>query len=239
MKKSNNPTPVPRHVAIICDGNRRWAKQQGLSAVMGHREAAQKTFEPLVDTALAAGVSYLTFWVFSTENWQRSSAEVAALMEIFRQQLDRYADSLDGKKIRFRTIGDLTKFPADIQEKIARTVQKTAHNTDLTVVFALNYGGRDELVRAMKRIAQQILDGTVSPEDITTDHLSMALDTAGLPDPDLIIRTGGEQRLSGFLPWQGVYSELAFIPEYFPDFSAAVFKAQLTAFATRERRFGR
>lgn len=234
MKKQTSP----QHVAIICDGNRRWAKAQGLAAVVGHQQAASKTFEPLVDGAIAAGISYLTFWVFSTENWNRSKLEVGALMTIFREQLDRFANSLDKGNVRFRTIGDLSKFPQDIQEKIASTVEQTKNNKAITVVFALNYGGRDEITRAVTSLAAQVASGSLTANDITQELISNTLDTSGIPDPDLIIRTGGEQRMSGFMPWQSVYAEYAFVDTYFPDFSRVLLEEVLAEFAARERRFG-
>lgn len=234
MKKTVSPT----HVAIICDGNRRWAKAKGLAAVVGHQHAVSTTFEPLLDAAAAAGVSYLTFWVFSTENWNRSPGEVKALLELFRQELDRFATSLKDAQVRFRTIGDLTKFPSDIQEKIANCVQRTAKNAGVTVVFALNYGGRDELTRAVRRLAEQVQSNSLKPDEITQEHVATVLDTHDMPDPDLIIRTGGEQRMSGFMPWQSAYAEYAFVDTYFPDFSRAVFEKVLADYSQRERRFG-
>jgi undecaprenyl diphosphate synthase len=235
----NNPfQSIPTHVAIICDGNRRWAKENGLAAVMGHQHAAKTVFEPLVDTAIELGISYVTFWVFSTENWQRSPAEVKSLLEMLRQQLDHYSQSLNERQVRIQTIGDLTKFPADIQEKIHKAKEKTAANTGLTVVFALNYGGRDELTRSIKEIAIQVQNGSLNPEDISSEVIGNVLDTAAIPDPELIIRTGGEQRLSGFLPWQAVFAEYAFPKVFFPDLSPALFKEIIKDFGTRQRRFG-
>lgn len=233
------PAATPRHVAIICDGNRRWAKAHGLAAAVGHQTAAQHIFEPLVDSAIESGVAYLTFWIFSTENWQRSPAEVEGLLQLLRQQLDHYAAVFDQRRVQIRTIGDLTKFPADIREKIGRAVTQTQDHDRLTVILALNYGGRDELTRAVRLLAEQVHNGTLLPEHITTETVGAALDTAVIPDPDLIIRTGGEQRLSGFMPWQAVYAEYAFPEVYFPELTPTVFKQQIAEFVQRQRRFGR
>lgn len=229
---------APTHVAIICDGNRRWAKAKGLASVMGHRQASKSVFEPLVDEAIALGVAYLTFWVFSTENWHRSKTEVRSLLELLRLQLDHYANSLNERQVRIMTIGDLSKFPSDIQEKIQQATNKTKDNRGLTVVFALNYGGRDELTRAVRALAVQVKSGLLDPEAISSETIHAALDTADIPDPDLIIRTGGEQRLSGFLPWQAVYAEYAFPAVYFPELTPVVFRQQIAEYGARQRRFG-
>lgn len=229
---------IPSHVAIICDGNRRWAKEKGLAAVVGHQHAAKTVFEPLVDTAIELGITHLTFWVFSTENWQRSPAEVQSLLEMLRQQLVHYSHSLNERHVRILTIGDLTKFPEDIQIKIHDAEEKTIDNTALTVVFALNYGGRDELTRTIREVAKQVESGALHSEDISSDVISKILDTAVIPDPELIIRTGGEQRLSGFMPWQAVYAEYAFPKVFFPDLSPTIFKQLIEDFGSRNRRFG-
>lgn len=235
-----NPTTstIPTHVAIICDGNRRWAKEKGLAKVMGHQYASKTVFEPLVDEAIKLGIKYLTFWVFSTENWKRSPTEVRSLLEMLRQQLDHYAHSLNERRVRIMTIGDLSKFPVDTQDEIQKAIQKTKDNDGLTVVFALNYGGRDELIRAVKKLAIQVKEGKLQPDAIDSNAIEGLLDTASIPDPELIIRTGGEQRLSGFMPWQAVYAEYAFPDIYFPEFTPAVFRQQIVDFGTRQRRFG-
>lgn len=230
---------VPTHVAVICDGNRRWAKGKGLAAVKGHQHAAAAVFEPLVDTALALGIKVLTFWVFSTENWQRSPLEVRSLMELLRTQLRQYQTRLHDRNVKIETIGDLRPFPIDIQQLLVEAKERTQSNTAMTVVFALNYGGRDELTRAARRVAELVQRGELAVEDIDQTTLAQHLDTAGLPDPELIIRTGGEQRLSGFLPWQTTYAEFAFTNTFFPDLTPEIFTHLIEEFAGRQRRFGR
>jgi undecaprenyl diphosphate synthase len=230
---------IPTHVAIICDGNRRWAKEHGLEVSLGHKQAAMKVFEPLVDSALQQGISYLTFWVFSTENWKRSKIEVEALLQLLRQQLDAYAGRLHEKEVRIKVIGDVTKFPQDIQEKIANAVEKTKDFDKLTVVFALNYGGRDEILRAVKRLVSDACISALVQENISEETITSYLDTTDIPDPDLIIRTGGEKRISGFLPWQSAYSEYIFTDTYFPELTPEVFENLIEEYSTRSRRFGK
>lgn len=224
---------TPQHVAIICDGNRRWARAHKLEAVLGHRKAVDDIFEPLIDEAITQGISYLTFWVFSTENWKRDEKEVGALLNLFRELLSRQIKLLHEKGIKLKIIGDLTKFDSEIQEKIKKGVELTKNNPNITVIFALNYGGRDELVRAMNKA---IVDGK---QELTAETFSSYLDTAGIPDPDFIIRTGGEQRLSGFLLWQSDYAEMAFPEFYFPEFTPEKFRTLLEDFQERKRRFGK
>lgn len=224
---------TPRHVAIICDGNRRWAREHKLEAVFGHRKAVDDVFEPLIDHAIEKNIQYLTFWVFSTENWKRDSQEVSALMSLFKELLSRQIKLLHQKGIRLQFIGDLTKFDADIQENVKKGIELTKNNKNITVVFALNYGGRDELLRAMNKVLQS------AEKVVTADEFANYLDTAGIPDPDYIIRTGGEQRLSGFLLWQSEYAELAFPEFYFPEFTVSKFDELLEEYEQRKRRFGK
>ncbi|MEX0896313.1 MAG: polyprenyl diphosphate synthase [Patescibacteria group bacterium] len=232
---------VPQHVAIICDGNRRWARQQGLMALMGHRKAMESVFEPIIDRAQGLGVQFLTFWVFSTENWKRDQAEVDGLLNLFREAFDTQAKKLAEKGARIKVIGDIADFAEDVQERIMETVRRTEKNTGITVVFAMNYGGRDEMVRAMERlmrtVQESIAAGKKAPQ-LTAGYFSQFLDTAGTPDPELIIRTSGEQRLSGFLPWQSEYAEFAFPKFHFPEFTAERFEELIADFAQRGRRFG-
>ncbi len=225
---------VPKHIAIIADGNRRWAKQQGLAGIRGHEAAVERTFEPLIKCAIKRGVTHLTFWVFSTENWKRGEAEVSLLMRLFRTGFAEKLKLFVENNIRLRIIGDLTRFPADVQESARDAVAKTANNTALTVVFAMNYGGRDELVRAVRRAAAE----NFSFANMQEEDISRYLDTAEIPDPELIIRTGGEQRLSGFMLWQCEYAELIFSPVLFPDFSDTELDAAIAEFQLRQRRFG-
>ena len=227
-------TPPLQHVAIIMDGNRRWAKQRGLPPVKGHEQAAQHAIEPLIQHCVKLKIPYVTFWAFSTENWKRDEAEIKELFNIFRIGLNTLAIKLVSKGARFRLLGDINKFPKDIAQKTLDLITKSTGNHTITTTFALNYGGRDEIVRAVKKIVSLGL----KPEDVSEKVVSDNLDTAGVPDPDLIIRTGGEHRLSGFLPWQSVYAEYFFTPTLFPDFTPLQLDLALESFAKRDRRFG-
>ncbi len=218
---------IPKHVAIIMDGNRRWAKQRGLAIIKGHRKVAEEMIERLADFAIAKGISYLTLWAFSTENWERPKEEVAGVMDLFRETFATSADRLHKKGVRVAVIGQLDRFPKDIQEGVAHWVEETKNNQQLTVTFALNYGGRDEIRRA-------VAEGGVGFEQ----HLDTTAKIS-LPDPDLLIRPGGEKRLSGFLTWQSVYTELYFTDVLMPDFDEAEFMKALEDFAARQRRFGK
>jgi undecaprenyl diphosphate synthase len=236
----------PHHVAVICDGNRRWARNHGFEVFKGHEKAVNEVFEPLIDFAKSKGVTHLTFWIFSTENWKRAKSEVAFLMDLFRSFFDRQVSELHKKGVRVNMIGDITGFPQDIQDKIRWGLKETRENTGIVVTLAMNYGGRDELTRAVQRIAQQILAGELLPTDINRDLISNSLDTAGahlenaavLPDPDLVIRTGGEQRMSGFMSWQHEYAEFAFPDLAFPELTPDRFNDILQDFYSRNRRFG-
>ena len=231
MPTPNSQLPAPRHVAIIMDGNRRWAKKNKLSILAGHRKAAFDVIEPLVDTAITNDVSYLTLWAFSTENWKRDKQEVTGLLMLFREALSDNIDRLHKKGVRIKSIGDLSKFPADITRRIIEGIEQTKNNTKFTLVFALNYGGRDEIIRAIKKVTDL--------SHLTPERFNELLDTAEMPDADLLIRTGGEQRLSGFLPWQAVYAELYFTEVLFPDFSPEEFEKALGEYQRRQRRFGK
>ena len=227
-------TVTPKHVAIIMDGNRRWAKLHGLQAIQGHQKVAREVIEQLVDRCAEIKIPYLTLWAFSTENWRRDPQEVSGLMSLFRETFGVNSSRLHDKGVKIQTIGDLSKFSQDIQDNIAHWKQVTANNQNITVTFALNYGGRDELIRAMTALrASTTLDQPLSEELI-----SSALDTAQMPDPDLIIRPGGEQRLSGFLTWQSVYAELYFTKVLMPDFGPAELDKALAEYQDRQRRFG-
>jgi len=221
------------------DGNRRWAKRHGLSAVAGHDYVAEKVLEPLVDRAIALGIPYLTFWAFSTENWQRNRREIEGIMRIFRKGLRRSAERLFEKGVRLRILGDIDKFPDDISQQAKGWVEKSKGNKRITVVFALNYGGRDELLRAVRKLVKALKTEDIKLKDVDEEMLSRYLDTAGMPDPDLIIRTGGEQRLSGFLPWQSIYSEFYFTEILMPDFTPKEFDKAVGEYQRRKRRFGR
>lgn len=232
-------TSTPKHIAIICDGNRRWAKSHGWQVIRGHEYAVEHTFEPLIEHARERGVEYLTFWVFSTENWKRDKAEVDGLLDLLRVFFDKNVEQLHKKGVRILVIGDTTKFPQDIQDRVVSAMERTKDNTRLTVTMAMNYGGRDEILRSVKKLAQDVKDGQIQVQDISEELFKDYLDTKNLPDPDYIIRTSGEQRLSGYLPWQGVYSEFYFAPFHFPEFSPEKLDEALEIYASRKRTFGK
>jgi undecaprenyl diphosphate synthase len=225
---------VPSHVAIIMDGNRRWAKAHGLQILQGHQKVAREIIKRLVKQSIKRGVKYLTLWAFSTENWHRDKTEIQGLMALFRESFGQNATELHELGVKLNLIGDLESFPPDIQAGVKNWLEKTNQNKTITVTLALGYGGRDEILRAVKKLIVAKTSGL----EITEDLISQTLDTAGLPDPDLIIRPGGEKRLSGFLTWQSVYSELYFSPILMPDFDEAAFDAALAEYTQRARRFG-
>jgi undecaprenyl diphosphate synthase len=222
---------IPTHIAIIMDGNRRWARAHKLPILEGHRRVANEVLEKLVEHAAARGIRHMTFWAFSTENWNRAADEVKGIMTILKKSIGYFGKRMHEKGVRLLIIGDLSRLDAGLRHSIEDVVEKTRHNTRITVTIALNYGGRDELVRAMCK--------TSDPKVMTEETFSQLLDTAGIPDPDLLIRTGGEQRLSGFLPWQSVYSELYFPAWYMPDFTPERLDEAIEEFARRQRRFGK
>ena len=230
---------LPKHIAIIMDGNRRWAKQHGLELFRGHEQVANRVVKELVEQCVRRGVSYVTFWAFSTENWQRDDDEVSWIMQLFRQAFTKNAAELHEAGVRLNMIGDLQKFPNDIQENVRHWLELSKSNTAITVTFALNYGGRDEILRATRQLAKQVGAGEVAADGITEEVFAAALDTHDMPDPDLIIRPGGEKRLSGLLPWQSVYSELYFTDVLMPDFNGAELDKALADYAARQRRFGK
>jgi len=222
---------TPTHIAIIMDGNRRWARERNLQVLAGHQKVADEVLEPLVEHAASRGVKYITFWAFSTENWNRETTEVEGIMSIFRHTIRKRWQRLHEKGVRVRVIGDVSKFASDIRKALEDVMQQTQQNSKITAIFALNYGGRDELVRAIKQLSDR--------EQVSEQDVSESLDTKGIPDPDLIIRTSGEQRLSGFLPWQGVYSELYFPSWHMPDFTPQKLDEAIEEYGKRKRRFGK
>lgn len=230
---------IPTHIAVICDGNRRWAKARGLKVFAGHKRAVTENFEELIDYAARIGVKYLTFWIFSTENWDRDKLEVDFLMNLFRDIFDKQIDGWKEKGVRFNMIGDITGFAEDIQERIVTGEKLTKENTKITVTLAMNYGGRDEIRRATQKIAQEVLEGKLKPEDITDAVVANHLDTADMPDPDFILRTSGEQRMSGFMSWQQQYSEFIFVDYPFPDMHEKELDEAILEFNRRNRRFGK
>ncbi len=228
---------VPRHVAIIMDGNGRWASQRGLPRVAGHRagaEAVRKTLR----AAGECGVEALTLYAFSSENWRRPEGEINDLKGLLGYYLERELDSLAKEGVRLRLIGDYSAFGPDLVARLDRAVERLAGNSRLTLVVALNYGSRTEIAGAARELARRAKAGTLDPESIDEQALAAQLQTAGLPELDLLIRTSGEVRLSNFLLWQAAYSEMLFTPVLWPDFDEAAFKAAIAEFAARQRRFG-
>jgi len=228
---------LPRHVAIIMDGNGRWAKKRGLPRLRGHR-AAVKSVRDVVEFSGEIGIEYLTLYAFSVENWQRPKSEVGALMRLLRQYLVNERPRLMKNQVRLMCIGRMDGLPHQVQEELRATVDLTRNNRNLTVVVALNYGGRTEIVDAARECARKALEGSLSPEEIDEELFSRLLYTGDIPDPDLLIRTAGEYRVSNFLLWQISYSELWITPVLWPDFRREHMVEALNQFATRERRYG-
>jgi undecaprenyl diphosphate synthase len=228
---------MPEHVAIIMDGNGRWAKQRGLPRAMGHRKGVEAVRET-VRAAGDAGIKYLTLFAFSSENWRRPEAEVSDLMGLLKAFIRRDLAELHAQNVRIRIIGDRHSLRSDILNLLLEAEETTRDNTALTLVIAFNYGSRDEIARAVVSLAEDVEAGRLRAREITPELVNARLDTAGIPDPDLIIRTSGEERLSNFLLWQAAYSEFVFVPEYWPDFGRELFYAALEKFAARDRRFG-
>ena len=228
---------MPRHIAIIMDGNRRWAKAQGKPASFGHKAGA-KTLEKIVRYANKIGLEYITVYAFSTENWKRAEEEVKALMTLLQSYLDDYSKRADTENIRVKILGDISALAPGMQKSIYNCMERTKDNTGVTFNIALNYGGRDELVKAIKQIAQEVKDGKTDIQDISEEMVSNNLYTKGEPDPDLLIRTSGELRLSNFLPWQLVYSEFLFVNKNWPDFTEEDLDNAIVEYEKRTRKFG-
>lgn len=228
---------IPAHVAIILDGNGRWAKQKGMPRNYGHMQGAKAVEDILVD-ARDLGIKYLTVYAFSTENWNRPEAEVSALMTILRNYLKTSIKKSMKNNVRCRVIGERSKLSDDIQAAIKELEDATAGNTGLTFTIAINYGSRDEIRRAAKKIAYKAVSGEISPDDITEEMISKNLDTDFLPDPDLLIRTCNEQRISNFLLWQCAYTEFYYTPVAWPDFNKEELLKAVESYSTRNRKFG-
>ena len=229
---------LPRHVAIIMDGNGRWAERRHRPRSMGHR-AGQKAVRATVEASRERGIAALTLFAFSSENWRRPKAEVGALMELFLRALDNEVDELHANGVRLRFIGALDAFAAPLRERMHAAMRRTANNDALTLNIAANYGGRWDIAQAARTLAQQVAHGLLDAATIDEQHLAAHLMLSDLPPPDLLIRTGGEHRISNFLLWQAAYAELYFTDTLWPDFDAAALDAALDAYATRERRYGR
>ncbi len=228
---------VPKHVAIILDGNGRWAKKRNMPRNYGHVQGS-KTVEQIIEDGYNMGIEYITVYAFSTENWKRSKDEVDALMKLLAKYLIDCIERSTKNNMKVRVIGDKSGLDKKLVDRINELENATKDATGLKFTIAINYGGRDEIRRAVKKIAQEVSDGIISPEDITEDTISERLDTAGLPDPDLLIRTSGEERLSNFLPWQLAYTEFYFTDVLWPDFKKEDLLTAIRYYNGRERRFG-
>jgi undecaprenyl diphosphate synthase len=228
---------APRHVAIIMDGNGRWAAARGLPRAEGHRRGVE-ALRKVVRASHELGITYLTIFSFSSENWSRPASEIGDLFGLLRRFIRNDLASLHADGVRVRVIGERHGLESDICALLTEAEELTRNNTRLTLVVAFNYGSRQEIANAAQRLAREVADGRRDPATITAETISQYLDTADIPDPDLIIRTSGEQRLSNFLMWQAAYSELVFVPIHWPDFDRAALEGAIAEFATRERRFG-
>ena len=241
VKQNNNipapdkTRPVPEHIAIIMDGNGRWAKKRGMPRSYGHKRGA-KVFEEIAEYCDKIGVKYLTVYAFSTENWVRPKEEVDALMKLFRDYL--LSSNARSETISVRFIGDLTVLDEDMQQLIAKREAETRGRTGLTTVIAINYGGRDEILHAARELARKAADGLLDPEKIDRNAFESELYTAGIPDPDLILRPSGEKRLSNFLLWQASYSEFVYMDTLWPDFTPELLEQAIAEFNRRNRRYG-
>ena len=228
---------LPKHIAIIMDGNRRWAKKRMLPVKLGHREGAE-TLKKIVRYANKIGIGYITVYAFSTENWKREKEEVEALMSLLENYLDDFAKEADTENIVIKVIGRRKELSDTLLRKIDQTVERTKNNTGTIFTIALNYGGRDEIVNAIKDIANDVKEGRLDTESINEELVSNYMYTKNMPDPDLMIRTSGELRTSNFLPWQLVYSEFLFVDKYWPDFSEEDIDNAVEVYRKRNRKFG-
>ena len=234
---------IPAHIAIIPDGNRRWAKKKGYPSFEGHRIGGEKTLPALIKKASEMGILFFTFWVLSPQNLKREKQEVDNLYRLMRVFLQNRLNEFHKKNIRLCIIGDRIQLPVDLQKLLKKAELLTEKNSKITVIFAINYGGKNEIVRAIRKISLQQSSGQANVKyqisNVQEEEINNYLDTAGVPDPDLIIRTGGERRLSGFMPWQSEYSELYFSDILFPDFSSQELEKTILDYSSRERRFGK
>ena len=228
---------LPKHIAIIMDGNRRWAKAKGMPAAFGHKEGA-KTLEKIVRYANKIGIEYITVYAFSTENWKRTEEEVKSLMILFQTYVDNYSKRADSENIKVQFLGEMNAFSEKMRKGFKDCEERTKNNTGIVFNIALNYGGRDEILHAVKAIASKVEQGNLKPEEITEKVIQENLYTKDMPDPDLLIRTSGEMRLSNFLPWQLVYSEFLFVEKNWPDFSEEDLDEAIIEYQKRTRKFG-
>lgn len=228
---------VPKHIGIIMDGNGRWAKKRMLPRVFGHRQGA-KALDTLLNNAKGMGVEHITVYAFSTENWSRAEEEVSSIMGILREYINKYFKEYADSDFRVDSIGDLSALSPDLQKDINNLKEASKNKKGIHLTIAMNYGGRDEITRAVKKIAQDVKDNKLKSEDITQELISNYLDSAGTPDPELIIRTSGELRTSNFLMWQSAYSEYYITDKLWPDFTIDDFKNAIKSYQSRDRRFG-
>ncbi len=238
LKSQINLEKLPRHIAVIMDGNGRWAKQHGRPRVFGHRNGVRAVRET-TEAAAELGINYLTLYAFSTENWKRPYTEVNALMSLLVDTLHKEIETLMKNNIRLQAIGDLDKLPTSTHRALLEGIEKTRHNTRMTLVLALNYSAKWEIMEAAKKLATEAKAGQLDPEDIDETVFANALCTSGVPDPELLIRTSGETRISNFLLWQIAYAELYFTPVFWPDFRKEHLYEAIINFQQRERRFGK
>ena len=229
---------MPEHIAIIMDGNGRWAKKNNLTRFAGHRQGVD-TVRKITRECGNIGIKYLTLFTFSSENWLRPPAEVNALMTLLTSTMRKEIKNLHENNVRFNTIGDLDTLPEKVKTELKESIEHTRNNTGLMLVLALNYGGRQEIVRAVKKAAQAVADKSLHPEELTVSTFQKFLGSADLPDPDLLIRTGGDLRISNFMLWQIAYTELYVTKTYWPDFDTAYLHEAIDSFQQRERRFGK
>lgn len=237
-KTNIDTSRLPRHIAVIMDGNGRWAKGHGMPRVFGHRSGV-KSVRAITEAAAEVGVEYLTLYAFSTENWGRPKPEVSALMHLLVETVYKETNTLMENNIRLQAVGELDKLPKATYNALMQGIEDTRNNTRMTLVLALNYSGRWDITRAAQRLAEDVAAGILLPADVTADHLAAKLSTAGIPDPELLIRTSGEARISNFLLWELAYAELYFSPVFWPDFSKEHFAAAIVDYQHRERRFGK
>lgn len=233
-----NKNNIPQHVAIIMDGNGRWAKQKGKLRIFGHKNGV-KAVRATIEGAAKIGIKFITLYAFSTENWNRPKLEVSALMELLVETIKKEVKTLNKNKIRLMAIGDLSTLPISAREKLQSAINDTSHNTHMTLVLALSYSSKWEITNAAKEIANRVRLGELDIDDVTEETINNALTTKEMPDPDLLIRTSGEHRISNFLLWQLAYSELYFTPTLWPDFREEHLYDALVSYQNRERRFGK
>ncbi len=234
---SLDPNKLPQHVAVIMDGNGRWAKKRAMNRIQGHEKGAEAVRQ-VVRTSREIGIGWLTLYAFSEENWKRSQIEIQALMKLLTRFLKGELKEMQENGIRLQAIGSIRKLPADTRKILEKTIEETASNKDMVLILALSYGGRQEILDAFKRLAKKVEQGEMRGDDISDQDISEALYTAGMPDPDLLIRTSGEYRISNFLLWQIAYTEIYVTPTLWPDFGRSEYMEALKDFQRRERRFG-